>query len=239
MSARLNALLGVCVACAFAVAASAQVKLDQNRGEQEGKQLAARLRAMRPLEGFTNTGSLHLRDSKGKRRQFPVVIETTVNGDRWQATYKAAPAAEPSTLVVARSISEPAKYTMHPPAPAGPLSPFAGTDFWLADLGLDFIHWPAQRVIKHEMRRSEWCWVLESTNPKPAPGAYSRVVSWVDTDSGGIVHADAFDHAGKLLKVFEPKSFEKVNGRWEVKELEIRNEQADTRTTLRFALERK
>ncbi len=221
------------------LSAAEPIRIDPVRGDAEGRQLAARLREMRPAEGFTNAGSLHLRDAKGKRRQFPVVIETTVNGDRWQATYKAGPAAQPSALTVARSVTEPAKYSVYPPAPAGPMSSFAGTDFWLADLGLDFIHWPAQRVLKHEMRRSEWCWVLESTNPKPAPGAYSRVVSWVDTDSGGIVHADAFDHAGKLLKVFEPKSIQKVNGRWEVKELEIRNEQTDTRTTLRFDLEKK
>jgi hypothetical protein len=231
--------LSLVLLAALSIPAAEPIKIDPAKGDQEGKQLAARLREMRPAEGFTNSGFLLLRDAKGKRRQFPVTIETTVSGERWSATYKAAPGAQPATLTVTRSVSEPAKYQVFPPADAATMSAFAGTDFWLADLGLDFIHWPAQRVLKHEMRRSEWCWVLESTNPQPASGTYSRVVSWVDTDSGGIVHADAYDARGKLLKVFEPKSFEKVNGRWEVKELEIRNEQADTRTTLRFELEKK
>jgi len=235
MNARLLVSLLIAVVCVGH--AADPIKIDPVKGDQEGRQLALRLREMRPAEGFTNSGILLLRDDRRKlRRQFPVLVETTVSGDRWQATYKAAAGAQPLALTVSRSVTEPASYQVYPPAPAGPMSAFAGTDFWLADLGLDFIHWPKQRVLKHEMRRSEWCWVLESTNPLPAPGAYSRVVSWVDTDTGGILHADAFDHAGRLLKVFEPKSFEKINGRWEVKELEIRNEQADTRTTLRFDL---
>ena len=78
---------------------------------------------------------------------------------------------------------------------------------------------------------------MESVNPQPAPGTYSRVVSWIDIDTGGIIHADAYGHDKKLLKVFEPKKFTKVNGRWHLKEMEIRNEQTDSRTTLVFDLE--
>ena len=88
--------------------------------------------------------------------------------------------------------------------------------------------------MKKELRRGEACNVLESTSPQPAADGYSRVVSWVDIDTGGIVHADAYGLDKKLLKVFEPKRFEKVNGHWQVKELEIRNEKTDSRTTLVF-----
>ena len=51
------------------------------------------------------------------------------------------------------------------------MSPFAGSDFWLCDLGLEFFHWPDQRILKHEDRRTRACAVLESTNPNPSPGA--------------------------------------------------------------------
>ncbi len=215
------------------------VIVDPPKGEQEGRELAARLREMRPAEGFTNSGVLEIRSAKGKRRQLPVVIATSIVGDEWRTIYNTMQTGQPVSLTVRRSVSGPASYQLTPPAETNSSTPFAGTDFWLVDLGLDFIHWPTQRVLRHEMRRSEWCWVLESTNPQPTPGAYSRVVSWVHTETGGIVHADAYDARGKLLKVFEPKSFEKINGRWEVRELEIRNEQADTRTTLRFDLDKK
>ncbi len=116
------------------------------------------------------------------------------------------------------------------------MRPFAGSDFWIADLGLEFFHWPEQKILKKEFRRNCACEVLESTNPQPATNGYSRVVSWIDEDSGGIVHAEAFDAQNKLLKVFDPKSFKKVNGQWQLQEMEIRNVQTGSRTRLEFDL---
>jgi hypothetical protein len=120
---------------------------------------------------------------------------------------------------------------------------FAG-DFGVADLGLEFFHWPKQKILKHEMRRGRACKVLESTNPDLSstnpfpPICYSRVVSWIDNESGGIVQAEAYDAKGKLLKEFAPKSFKKVNGQWELQEMEIRNVQTGTRTRLEFDLKK-
>lgn len=119
------------------------------------------------------------------------------------------------------------------------MSPFAGSDFWIADLGLEFFHWPEQKVLKHETRRTRDCTVLESTNPNPSPGAYLRVVSWIDNESHGIVHAEAYDTNNKLLKVFDPKSFKKVNGQWELQDMEIRNAQTGSRTRIKFDLNTK
>ena len=114
--------------------------------------------------------------------------------------------------------------------------PFAGSDFWICDLGLEFFHWPDQKILKHETRRTRECAVLESTNPDPSPGAYSRVDSWIDNETLGIVHAEAYDSHGKLLKVFDPKSFKKVNGQWELQDMEIRNVQTGSRTWIKFDL---
>lgn len=115
------------------------------------------------------------------------------------------------------------------------MAPFAGSDFWICDLGLEFFHWPEQRVLKHETRRTRDCTVLESTNPDPSNG-YSRVVSWIDDETLGIVHAEAYDTNGKLLKEFDPKSFKKVNGQWELQDMEIRNVQTHSRTWIKFDL---
>jgi hypothetical protein len=116
---------------------------------------------------------------------------------------------------------------------------FAGSDFSLDDLRLEFLHWPEQKILKHEMRRGRVCQVLESTNPNPSPNGYSRVVSWIDNETLGIVQAEAYDAKGDLLKEFYPKSFKKVNGQWELQEMEIRNDQTGSRTRLEFDLNKR
>ena len=112
--------------------------------------------------------------------------------------------------------------------------PLAGSDFYLMDLGLQFFHWPTQRLVKLEMRKSRSCRVLESVNPRPQPGGYARVLSWIDVESNGLIIAEAYDQAGKLQKRFELESVKKVDGRWKVDMVEIRNPKAKTRTELRF-----
>ena len=146
-----------------------------------------------------------------------------------------------------RILGQPTIFTVTPPPPVDPnkvqklngdqaMQPFEGSDFWMADLGLDFLRWPKQEIVKRELRRGELCSVLVSEPAKLKPGGYSKIVSWVDEDTRGIVHADIFDSKGKLLKVFAPKSFKKINGQWQLKEMEMRNEQTNTRTSIIFDL---
>ena len=116
---------------------------------------------------------------------------------------------------------------------------FANSDFWLCDLGLEFFHWPQQKVLPKStnLKRGRDYTLLESTNPNPAKNGYSRVLSWIDKETGGLLQAEAYDTQGKLLKVFEPKSSGKDNnGQWQVEEIQIRNVQTDSRTRLEFDL---
>jgi hypothetical protein len=122
--------------------------------------------------------------------------------------------------------------------PNDEFSQFANSDFWLCDLSLEFFHWPAQKVLKKEVHRSRGCTVLESTNPDPSTNGYSRVVSWIDEESLGIVEAYAYDANGKLLKDFYPKDFKKVNGQWQVQTLVMENVQTGSRSRLEFDLNR-
>ena len=121
------------------------------------------------------------------------------------------------------------------------MTPFAHSDFWLCDLGLEFFHWPAQKVLPKttNLKRGRAYTLLESTNPNPATNGYSRVRSWIDKETGGILEAEAYDAAGKLLKEFEPKSFKKVNGQWELQDMEIYNDQTRSRTRIEFDLKPK
>jgi hypothetical protein len=117
------------------------------------------------------------------------------------------------------------------------MTPFSGSDFWIADLGLEFLHWPQQLLLKQEMRRSRSCNVLDSINPHSSSSGYSRVVSWFDIESGGVVMAQAFDAKDKLLKEFAPKEMKKVQGQWQLEEMEIRNIQTGSRTRVQFNLD--
>ncbi|MEK7707281.1 MAG: outer membrane lipoprotein-sorting protein [Verrucomicrobiota bacterium] len=234
------------------VAAAAATELSD--AEIEGRDLARLLLEQRPTENFTNASVLKIRDAKGKRIEIPVECKTIVTETNWQSIYKAtlndnsnAPGAV--KLTVLHDGLKPNQYevvesfglvdTMNRVKSllgTATMIAFVHSDFWVADLGLEFFHWPAQKVLKHEMRRGQACKVLESRNPVPSTNGYSRVVSWIDNDSGGIVHAEAFDAKGKLLKEFNPKEFKKVNGQWQLQEMEIRNVQTGSRTRLEFDL---
>ncbi len=116
------------------------------------------------------------------------------------------------------------------------MTPFAGSDFWAVDLGLEFLHWPAQKILRGDTARGRLCNVLESTNPNPSTSGYSRVLCWIDNESLGIVKAEAYDAKGKLLKEFLPKDIKKVDGQWQVGSMEIDNVQTGSRTKLEFDL---
>jgi hypothetical protein len=218
--------------------------------EIEGRELVRQILDLRPAENFTNTGVLHIRDGKGNRTTTPIRCDVVVTATNWFSVYQMLGTnAGVSKLLVAHDTPGSNRYQLtfnfggDPPrqwtkdksdvvARLG----FAG-DFSVADLGLEFFHWTAQKVLKHEMKRGQACKVLESTNPEPPANGYSHVVSWIDNDTLGIVQAEAFDAKGKLLKEFAPKEFKKVNGQWQLQEMEIRNVQTGSRTRLEFNLE--
>lgn len=217
-----------------------QVISDPAIQRAEGQRIAAEARALAPKASSTNTATLRLFGSNRKlRAEIPVTIRTTVTDDQWHTDYTSGDGLR---FRVSRSHNTPSRYAVGretgqlEPA-SNLLLPFAGSDFWLVDLGLDFFHWPEQRLLSKEQRRSEACFVIESVTAKPTPGGYSRVVTWLDQGTLGIVAAEAYDTRGKLLKEFQPKSFKKVNGQWHLKEMEIRNEQTDSRTSLVFDVE--
>ena len=92
-------------------------------------------------------------------------------------------------------------------------------------------------LLKKELRRGQSCDVLESINPNPPEGGYARVVSWLDIDTGGIVFAEAYDADRDRLKEFAPKSFKKVDGQWQLKEMRMEDLRTHSRTSIRFDVE--
>jgi len=216
--------------------------------EVEGRALAAKILAQRPAENVTNTGVLQIRSGDGRRTVLPVKTETIVTGAGWTGVYEVTTnAGRPNEFVQIEHRDGPNLYSAgdnpgavngeHAPGRVLSASePFAGSDFWIGDLGLDFLHWPQQRIVKKEFHRNCACMVLESTNPHPAAGGYAQVVCWIDEDSLGIVEAYAYDVNGRKLKNFYPKNFEKVNGAYQVESMVMENLQTGSRSTFEFDL---
>jgi hypothetical protein len=246
--------LAICLAPTL-VYAQAQTELKPppplppEEGRKVAKQLIANLLTQKPTANATNTGFLIIRDKKRQLRQVPVQIEVVATATNFLSVYRTADGGpEGMELTVVHPDDRPNAYEVRQPPDAAQgkrlagaqlLTPFAGSDFWATDLGLEFLHWPQQRVMKKEMRHSVFCDVLESIDPQPLPGGYARVVSWIGAnhpDETVVVHADAYDARGKLLKEFDPKKLEKVNGAWQLQEMEMRNIQTGSKTAFQFKL---
>jgi len=226
--------------------------------EIQGRALAQKILEQQPAENSTNTGTLVIRDANGQRLRFPVTCETVVTETNWLNRYVArlgTNEAEATTLTITHAGAEPNQYWLSEPAgkAAGDgaklqggmavsgnriMTSFAGSDFWLGDLGLDFFHWPRQKIVKKEFYNNCACAVLESTNPDPPTNGYARVVCWIDEDSLGIVKAYAYAHLKdvKELKNFHPKDLEKVHGQYQVGSMVMENRQTDSTSRLEFDL---
>ncbi len=217
---------------------------------ETGDALAEQLRSMQPEESTEITGVLKIRASK-RRADIPVLCRVVTNGNSWQVIYETRPTAScgAEKLIVIRSVNQPNKYLYScAPSPGGILPdpkplvssdaniPFAGSDFWLTELGFEFLRWPIQRKLPGEMRIGQPCYVLESINPE-AP-LVVRVKSWIEKESGGLLIAEAYDRNKKIVKEFSlaGSSFKKVNGRWQLKKMKISSPQTESETVLEFDL---
>ena len=213
----------------------------------------AELLAPKPDQNSTNTGTVRIRDAEGKESEIPARFEIVCTPTNWMSIYETltspgGPAKQKLTVIHNGDL--PNQYLlMEQPSsgstnaspkqltPSQTMIPFASSDFWLADLGLEFLHWPEQRLLKKEMRHSKSCDVLESTDPHPVPGGYSRVVSWITIESPhAIVHADAYDSHNELVKLFDPTNLEKIHGDYQLAEMEMRNHRTGSHTWIKFDL---
>jgi hypothetical protein len=243
----------------LAVGAAAQTTNTLSEAEIQGRKLAQQLLEQTPTTNSTQTGILNIRDANNNRTNIPVQFKVIVYPHHWTSDYltypnfwkkhdEHDPLVRSEVLDINHVANLPNDYSFMDSffgeqgrvLPTRENMPFAGSDFWLCDLGLEFFHWPAQKILPKttNLMRGRDYTLLESTNPNPTTNGYSRVVSWIDKETGGILEAEAYDAGGKLLKEFAPKSFKKVNGQWELQEMEIRNVQTGSRTRLEFDLKK-
>lgn len=213
---------------------------------EDGKPLAAEIRNLIPEKETVLRGNLRRRNADGTIQIFKILSQIKPIADGWISIYEIVgeDGNIKERLTIHHSKNAANKYdyevyegnnkkTIENPSLSEPL---AGSDFFLGDLGLEFFHWKNQTIVKTEMRKSRVCKVLESVPDKSDNNfGYSRVVSWIDKETLGILIAEAYDSAGKKIKQFEVSSFRKdENGVWQIQELEIRNLRTRTKTQLIF-----
>ena len=213
-----------------------------------GQALAQMLRAAGPDENSEESGTLIIREGK-VTSQVPVVCRVVVKGASWESIYETSATTNigAEKLIVIHTTNGPSQYLYargaqpgsplpepSPVAPADTDVPFAGSDFSLSDLGLEFLHWPQQQRFPDETRLGRACYVLESLNP--AGSNVVKIRSDIDQETGGLLVATAYDSGGHVVKEFSLSSsgFKKVNGRWQLEKMDIRDKKKRSQTELKF-----
>jgi outer membrane lipoprotein-sorting protein len=214
--------------------------------EKVAQELVQKLRSSSPQENSVISGKLRIRPKNGEERSVPIECTIQAGRDSWQNHYRTyGPNGVPERAIVIHRPNKPNEYlytrgtnivqfdvlTREEAA-----RPIGTSDFSLLDLAMDFLHWPGQRIIRTQMVKSRWCNVLESTQPKSSPRGYTKVIPWLDKESGGPLLAEAYDANGKRVKEFEIGRVKKVEGEWQLKDMAIRNVATGSRTTLEFEL---
>lgn len=244
-------LVGICVATATPVPSLPAADSPLSRGQI----LVAELRDARPVEDVEVRGWIRRRDADGHRTSIPFRYRTRTGTAAWETIYETEGGAgvPAQRLTVIHAEGQPNRYRLEglPPSTNAPVQeltgdaamvPFAGSDFWLADLGLEYFHWAEHRLddeARIRMRKGRPCKVLESVNPTPGARGYTRVRSWVDRETGKPILAEAYGPGRKLLREFEIGGVTKVNGVWQLKNMEMRDLRADSVTVLEFQYEQR
>ena len=244
----------------FAVAAmdppSQPITLSPAQATKEGRELVNQMLSMQP-EANAVTGIMAIRKDGPHKSYTEIAIrfQTIVTSTNLVSLYQATQSNKVQNITIVHAPGQPNIYYSgpNPFIPGGSVkssgdsqpaslsggaifAPFAGSDFSIADLGLEFLHWPDQKLLQKDMKRSRSCRLLESTNPHPTPGGYAKVTSWVDDESHGILLAQAFDTNGNEIKKFIPEDFSKVGGQWQLEKMQISNSQTGSTTTVTFKL---
>jgi len=207
----------------------------------EGLKLAKEMLAVHPTENVEFSGVMRIARTDADEKVLPLRTRVVVVSDTsWQSIYEARlPNGGLESLTILHTRGRLPAYELRRgdavdvKVETNSAAAFAGSEFTLFDLGLGFIHWPAQTLYTRQMRKGLGCDVLES---RPAGGGlYASVRSWIAQESRaqgqpGLVMAEAYDKNGKLLKEFEVNGFKKG----QVTAMELRNRETKARTRLLF-----
>ena len=96
-----------------------------------------------------------------------------------------------------------------------------GSDISYEDLAMKFLYWPRATVEGEQMMLLRKCWKIRVEPPAKNDSQYSRVMLWIDKDTGALMQAEAFAGAGKFARRFKVISGQKIGGTWLLKSMRI------------------
>ena len=96
-----------------------------------------------------------------------------------------------------------------------------GTEITYEDLAMRFLYWPVAKIVGHDIMLTRNCWKLRVEPGNPKNSQYGYVLLWIEKQSGALVQIETYDRAGVLLKRFEVKSVQKLNGGYILKQMRI------------------
>ena len=94
------------------------------------------------------------------------------------------------------------------------------TDISYEDLAMRFLYWPQAAIVGEESKLTRRCWKLE-VKPGDTESQYSRVMLWIEQQSGALLQAEAYDKTGKLDRCFSVLKVQKFDEAWILKEMRI------------------
>ena len=191
--------------------------------EAQGREWAQRLRTVAPEQASTNRAVLKIRSRDG-RKQVPLTVVTRPGKEGWWVEYQTGTetaGGKPELWRIHYSNDAPPRFES-PTAPTAQKTGTAGTwpgdlriagsDFLLRELGMEFLHWPEQRIRGRELSNGRWCQVLESVSKRPDGPATVR--SWIDEKLGVVLSAEVYDARLVRLKHFSITQFREQADRW-------------------------
>jgi hypothetical protein len=110
---------------------------------------------------------------------------------------------------------------------------FFGTDFSFEDLEERDADQFDYKLLGEEALDGKACWKLESRPVENKRSQYTHSYVWIRKDIYAFVRVDAF-RAGKLARRIGYSNFEKVNGIWTARRIEVFDASRDSRTVLQF-----
>lgn len=111
---------------------------------------------------------------------------------------------------------------------------FMGTDFTYDDISSTAreTNRDTHTIAGEETLGGKACWVIESVPKKTGDGQYSRSKRWIAKDGFLTLKTEAYDKAGKLLKVIDIGEYQTVNGYLTPMDTTVKNVQEGTSTAM-------
>ncbi|MCA1807907.1 MAG: outer membrane lipoprotein-sorting protein [Kiritimatiellia bacterium] len=107
------------------------------------------------------------------------------------------------------------------------------TDLTWSDLALSFLWWPARALTGFDSFRGRSCYVIDLAAPATVdaarPGETRRI--WIDEKMFVLLQMEVREN-DSLVRRLTVRSFQKINGQWMVKDMEMRSPEQARRTIL-------